>query len=548
VTPSEAPSSGVVLPSHDDPLVRELSGGIGGPVGAYARLQQRRGWWTALRVIIALTVITCTLGWLQKVQCRDVRNWSKGGGVYQYTRVCYSDVVALYSAEHLGDATRNVAYVDHPVEYPVLIGAAMDLTARVAREAPDQGQGADHHTALFYDLTVLLLSFGALVTVICTGLTARRRIWDAAMIALAPTLVLHLGTNWDLLAVAIASGALLAWARRRPVLAGVLMGLATATKLYPALFLLPLLALCLRTGLLRTWVRTAGAALASFVLINMPFWVVSPIFADEPGKDGRHAILGPSPVQALRGGGLGDFVSALWPWRDGGSNGVLRFWHLNRTRGADWDSLWLLLEHVRPARDTPVLGSALQWPLNNPDGGAPGHLNVAVALLVLLGSAGVFALAVRAPRRPRLPQLLLLQLVAFLLVNKVDSPQYTLWLTPLVALALPRWRIFLAWQLSEVVLTVTRFQYFIKLGKEKAGVDYPWFATTVGIRDLLLVTIAAIVVRDVLAPRHDPVRADGLDDDPAGGLLQGQPDRHERRGDGGQPDRHAARPPLVVDA
>jgi hypothetical protein len=33
-------------------------------------------------------------------------------------------------------------------------------------------------------------------------------------------------------------------------------------------------------------------------------------------------------------------------------------------------------------------------------------------------------------------------------------------------------------------------------------------------------------VRDIRNPQHDPVRADGLQDDPAGGVLDGAPDVH----------------------
>src|SRR5674536_306620 len=81
------------------------------------------------------------------------------------------------------------------------------------------------------------MAVAALALVWSTALLAGRRRWDAAMLALAPALVVHAMTNWDLAAAALAGLAMLAWARRRPVLAGVLLGLATATKLYPALFL-----------------------------------------------------------------------------------------------------------------------------------------------------------------------------------------------------------------------------------------------------------------------------------------------------------------------
>src|SRR3569833_1806121 len=81
-----------------------------------------------------------------------------------------------------------------------------------------------------------------------------------------------------------------------------------------------------------------------------------------------------------------------------------------------------------------------------------------VPTLNLMGEAGftVFALAIAllvllAPRRPRLPQVLFLVLAAFLLTNKVWSPQYILWLLPLIALARPKLPAYLLWQAGEIV-------------------------------------------------------------------------------------------------
>ena len=57
------------------------------------------------------------------------------------------------------------------------------------------------------------------------------------------SLIFQIFTNFDALATAFATGALLAWARRRPGLAGVLIGLGVAAKLYPLLLLIPLVIL-----------------------------------------------------------------------------------------------------------------------------------------------------------------------------------------------------------------------------------------------------------------------------------------------------------------
>ena len=47
------------------------------------------------------------------------------------------------------------------------------------------------------------------------------------------------------------------------------------------------------------------------------------------------------------------------------------------------------------------------------------------------------------------------------------------------------------------------------------------------LRDALLLVLCAFVVRDVLRPEHDVVRVGGVDD-PAGGVLDGAPDRFAR--------------------
>ncbi|NEB71391.1 DUF2029 domain-containing protein, partial [Streptomyces fulvissimus] len=75
----------------------------------------------------------------------------------------------------------------------------------------------------------------AAVIAVCVARTHRRRPWDALLVALAPALALTATINWDLLAVALTAAALLMWSRERPFAFGVLLGLATAAKLYPAL-------------------------------------------------------------------------------------------------------------------------------------------------------------------------------------------------------------------------------------------------------------------------------------------------------------------------
>jgi hypothetical protein len=329
-----------------------------------------------------------------------------------------------------------------------------------------------------------------------------------------------------------------------------------AAKLYPILFLVPLLALCLRSGRMRAWWRALAGTVVGFAAVTVPVYLASPAFADCAGGGAECAAVrvGPSPLDVLRGRGEGhSFWSVLSPWHDGGSNSIMRFFQGNVRRGSDWDSLWLMVEHVRayfhnkgssdhvetiPLDKAPAVNPH-QWTV-------PSHLNLAWEATVLVLVAGVLVLAFLAPRRPRLPQLLFLTVVAFLLASKVFSPQYTLWLLPLYALARPRWRAFLVWQVTEILVVVTRFLYFVHQQKSGTGVTYDLFAIAVGARDLMLVLICGLIVRDVLRPGHDPVRADGVEDDPAGGVLDGVPDRYDWRPDPSPVDGAAGQPARAV--
>jgi uncharacterized membrane protein len=313
----------------------------------------------------------------------------------------------------------------------------------------------------YFSVTALLLAASLLVVTWSTTRLAGRRKWDAAMVALSPLVVVHAFTNWDLFAVALAGAALVAWQGKRPTLAGVLIGLGAAAKLYPALFLVPLLALCWRSRQLPAFGRAAAGGAVAWAAVNVP---IALAYQDS--------------------------------W--------LRFFQLNRERPADFDSLWYGVDAL-------LTGS----------GGEPPKVNTIAALTVLVGLAGVFALGLLAPRRPRLPQLLFLAVAVFLLTNKVWSPQYSLWLLPLAVLARPSWRALLAWQVLECLVWVPRLLWF--LGTAEKGVGYNWVLGAVLLRDVAVVVLAGLIVRDILEPERDLVRSSGVDD-PAGGVLDGAPD------------------------
>jgi uncharacterized membrane protein len=129
---------------------------------------------------------------------------------------------------------------------------------------------------------------------------------------------------------------------------------------------------------------------------------------------------------------------------------------------------------------------------------------------VLFGAVclAVALLGLGAPQTPRLAQLGFLVVAGFLIVNKVYSPQYVLWLLPLAVLARPRWRDLLVWQAGELLYLVA---VWARLGgwlEGATGGVSPFYDLAIWIRVAAELYLVAVVVRDVLRPENDPVRVD----------------------------------------
>jgi uncharacterized membrane protein len=486
-----------IAPTRDDPAAGGASRLIGGRWGRHAE-GPTSWWWTPVRVALALTILVVIFGYLQKADCSGPGGYQNE---HQYTRVCYTDTFALYTGEGLNAKTNSagevtgkvsVPYRDHPVEYPPVIGglmwAAAELTVFVHPSKTADVAGI--HNTTFFNLTALGLAICALIsTFTIARLAGRRRVWDAAMVGLSPVLFMYAFTNWDLVAVALTGLGLWAWSRGSPLWAGVLLGIGIGTKFYPLFVLLALLMLCARARLWRAAAEVTFATVAGIFVTYVPAIVISKSFAF-PGTC--------SPEHPLSG----------WRW----------FFSLSQTRGADWGSVWLVAQHL-------FGGDGIGRALNAQPacGASPTTLNLVSSASVLVVVAAVGALVALAPRRPRVGQVALLLVAGFVMLNKVDSPQYALWLVPLAVLARPRWTSLLIWQCSEVLLGAANLYTLISLDHSDQGLPLDTYLVVIVLRDLVLTGLLALVVRDVLVPREDVVRRDGVDD-PAGGLLDGAPD------------------------
>jgi uncharacterized membrane protein len=408
-----------------------------------------------------------TLAYLVRLPCRT-GGWNDQ--VTTYTNFCYTDIYPLYFDRQL--ATQNPYFADVPfdkhVEYPVVLGEVMQAIAWVARflERDVVGQAV-----LFYDLTVILMGISLVVGVLLMAAVAGpTRRWDALWYALAPAVVLAAYINWDLVAGALSMGMLLAWARQRQVLAGVLLGLAIATKFYPLMFVGALFLLTLRTARWRPFLITMGSAAAAWLVVNVPFMVLA--------WDG---------------------------WR--------RFYVFSQERGVDWGSPWLFFRD----KSWPVLGTA--------DASVLGMGSLALLCL------GIAVLTLSAPRRPRLAQICFLALAAFMMTNKVWSPQFVLWLVPLAVLARPNYKPLVLWQLAEVWYFFAIWLYLLNqapLSRTDLGIGDDTYFTAVWGRIITIGIMMAFVVRDILRPDKDVVRQAGVDDQ-VGGVFDGAADRFTLR-------------------
>jgi Glycosyltransferase family 87 len=385
---------------------------------------------------------TLAVGHFIKAPCVH-GDWSDGR---PFTRLCSTDIVQLLQHEQLTGS--RLPYLDPcsggsgPCdEYPVLMMWTLRLTSWAS--GPDD-------TQFFYWNAILLWLSAFWITLTLYQLVGSRALYFAA----APTLAIYATHNWDLLAVLLGVAGTLAYLRRRDVWSGTLLGLGAATKLFPALLIVPFVAGRLRDPDSDRGSRLACSAAATWIAVNLPFALVA--------------------------------FAGWW-----------EFFRFSGERPANFDSVWFI---------------ACEWATGI--GCTDTRLvNVASATLFIVGVAVVWRL--KARRDPNFPRWsLAFPIIAlFLITNKVYSPQYSLWLLPWFALVMPDLRLFLAFEAADVAVFVTEFSWFGTLNGIRGGlagiVPLGAFEAVFLLRGavLLLCVVAWVRMRDTasLSPRPSPV-------------------------------------------
>jgi uncharacterized membrane protein len=283
----------------------------------------------------------------------------------------------------------------------------------------------------------------------------------ALYFAIAPTLLVYAFVNWDLLAVALATAGTLFYLRDRDEASGAFLGLGAAAKLYPAFLVLPFVLGRIRDRRIAGAVALVVWSAITFVVVNAPFALA-------------------------------------------GREGWLTFFRYNAKRPTDFDSVWYLACNRLHA------GCSL----------SSRTITVASLLVIAVLATGVWwARRVRQRAFPRWTFGFPL-LVLFLLVNKVYSPQYGLWLLPWFPLALPNLPLFIAFEGADLAVFVTRFSWFGRY-TGIGGVPLGAFQLALLVRAAVLVAcVAAWALRRdeevLLVPGGIPALADLQAHGPAG--------------------------------
>ena len=376
-----------------------------------------------------------------------------GWGVLHRGFFAHDPIVDTPVYERYGAAMADgeLPYRDFAVEYPpgalpvFLIPALGDPSSETFR-VRFEALMASFGLALIVCLAVALVAVGAsrawLIGALCFA--------ALAPVALGPVVL----SRFDLWPAALTAAALCALVTGRLRLGHVALGAAIAAKLYPAV-LAPLAVIYVwrREGR-REALVCAGVMLGVVVLVFAPFIALAP--------DGVWDSLSNQASRPLQIESLG--------------------------------ASFLLVAHH-------VLGTGIALESShgsqNLAGGAPDVLAVTQSVLQAAALVGTWILFARGPASPsRLLLASAAALVAFVSLGKVLSPQFLIWLIPVIPLVVGRRGLAAATLLAAaLVLTQLWFPYRYWDLALRFGALESWLVL---VRDLVLVALFAILVRGLL--------------------------------------------------
>ena len=171
--------------------------------------------------------------------------------------LAYSDIVPMHAAAH----TPGIPYLNYLIEYPVITGLFIRLMGVLGR-----GEWQ------YYALTSIYLTLFAVLATYFLYQTAKSDNGKRLLTywILAPSMLVFLIYNWDIMAVLFVIVALYLTTRDRDCLASAALALGFSCKFYPVIYLLPLLIKQRRPS---DWVKIIGVFGATALAINLFFMI-----------------------------------------------------------------------------------------------------------------------------------------------------------------------------------------------------------------------------------------------------------------------------------
>lgn len=356
-------------------------------------------------VLVGIVLLALCVNAAIRLPCRDV---------------CGSDIARLY--ESRGIDRDHAPFFDRDLEYPALVGLVM-----YAAGIPFDGSLRPS----FLLNALLLVSLAAITTwMLWRAYGSRARRW-----VFSPPLLVESLTNWDLLAVAPATIGLLRWETGGAFWAGVLLGLGSGAKLFPALYVPILVAACVP---LRVWRRARDVVVGAVIGLGI---VAIPVYLAAP--------------EALE-----------------------HFLTFHGRRNPTWGTIWFYLlrdpsMHAWvPRQDLADIGTVIAATL---------VVAALVALVLLTARARLHHLRACA-----------LATIAFIVANKVYSPQYDLWLVPFLVMIPVRFKLVVHFYASSLLV-------FVLSAAISHVVDTPAFLYLMGAAVVYRLVMLVLLARDFVA-------------------------------------------------
>ena len=237
------------------------------------------------RAILVLALLASFISFAKFSPCEST-SWATPD---QYIHACYSDLPSLFGAR---DLDKNIWPYEsdlNSVEYPVLTGMIMFLTAKFV-DSP----------IAYFNLNVIFL---ALLFIGLVLLIRKMKPEFSYLLPLAPAMIASLFINWDLWAIITMMLAIYWFDRKSYLLSALAIGISISTKFLPVFLLLPIAFILWRQDRIKELLKYLVTTTLIWLAINLPFALTTP-------------------------------------------TGWWRFYKLNLDRGADWGSLWLAFNQL----------------------------------------------------------------------------------------------------------------------------------------------------------------------------------------------------------